>query len=1069
MRKTFVVSLCVLFALSLLAVGAYAKNSQSKVFEYKPMQTPTEPANPSEIGGSMFRAAAVSTVTLGWWQFDGPGGPNAQGWTKHDVTAQVKLYWHVDGNAAAPCNGITPVNGQKSMWCGQWATTTPPWCGWGYLPGYGNSWDQSLETTVTGTSLTYTIVWSSELGYDYTYVEWWNGSAWVADPNANAGVGFYDDVGGPYTETLASPGGLPAKVRFHFTSDGAFSDEDNGDSGEGAAKVDDLVFGGGTENWEGESCLANTSQDGKWIATFPPGFGEYGNLYSATAVLQQDPCLKPISYLWAWFDDPSVTNYACGGWPLVGAMPYGPSPAGMYMQDEVWSPFVPITGTGSEFMLECLIYRDLPMDNLQFYLWHVRTKDNDPPGNGCPTSFADFNFVYYGDGKDWQRRPFQMGALIPSNTADEISVAVGAIDMAGVWTGINGSGNCHSHAPLIDQVKVMRVGTFGAQFTERDIDLWQDNFPENGDITPTSYARCDMALDITAGTKKGIVPGDSMVIREILDPQRIATDNTGGRNPRQAVYAFVRVTDRFGNPVAGKNGVAIQSPDNTAFSGKPDPFAGMLRWPFVAGVAPAGWDAYRFDRVYSNTGARTVNRYCVDLMDLGWSKHVNENVAANTGIFAPGDVINYFIAVKNLAGVWTYWTRDFHGQGSNALRTNVLSTAIANAMEWSVLPDAGRNPGDEGDILYVDDADDRGGPAQAFFDIAFNYLGIKDRVDRFDVLGPSSVVGNSLASRVKSVDLQIIGDPVQIYKKVLWNSTDLSAGLMGDGGTPNGGTSSEKSNDFALCYKFLDESLDNPAWAFWGDDAATDWNGLLGVGAVNTRSIYMNFAAPANDQAVVSTVVSPVVYPVVPAAPVGYFNPTESFYAFGGCGLINDFDVPTQSGLSRAALRYANASTGQTAALSQPTVNGTSTTTARFFLAGFGFNFIRDNDLNGVPDYVKHLQELLVWFENLVPAPTGIDPVAFNKLDDNYPNPFNPTTTIKYSIAENGRVTLKIYNAAGQLVRTLIDEEQAPQAGGFSKVWNGMNEQSQPVASGVYFYQLTAKDFSQTKKMVLLK
>ncbi len=68
-----------------------------------------------------------------------------------------------------------------------------------------------------------------------------------------------------------------------------------------------------------------------------------------------------------------------------------------------------------------------------------------------------------------------------------------------------------------------------------------------------------------------------------------------------------------------------------------------------------------------------------------------------------------------------------------------------------------------------------------------------------------------------------------------------------------------------------------------------------------------------------------------------------------------------------------------------------------------------------------------MWFQNVVDEPTGIDPVAFaNRLDDNYPNPFNPTTTIRYSIASAGHVSLKIYNAAGQLVRTLVDEDQAP-------------------------------------------
>jgi hypothetical protein len=445
---------------------------------------------------------------------------------------------------------------------------------------------------------------------------------------------------------------------------------------------------------------------------------------------------------------------------------------------------------------------------------------------------------------------------------------------------------------------------------------------------------------------------------------------------------------------------------------------------------------------------------------------LTEDQVNNTGIFSPGDVIRYFIAAKNTTGGWAYYHRTMNGQGVES-RTGAISEAMASPMEWSVLPDAGRNPGDLGDILLVDDADDRG--AQLYFDNAFMYMGIEDAVDRFDVLGPSSVVANSLASRVKNIQAQIIGDPVEVYQKILWNCANIAVGTMGDGGTPNGGSSSEKSDDFQLCYTFLNTHPDNPGWALWGDDAVDDWSILVGLSAVNVKSIFMNHTRVSDDQKKASGVVSPRIYPPSVVPPVGYLQPTESFYGFGGCWAINDFDAPGQSGLSRVSHRYANAASGQAAALSQITPNGAASN-ARFYLAGFGFNFIADDDTNGVPDYVKHLQELLVWFQNIVDNPTGIDPVAIaNRLEDNYPNPFNPTTTIRYSIASAGRVTLNIYNAAGQLVRTLIDEEQAPVQGGFSKVWNGMNEQGEPVASGVYFYQLTAKDFSQTKKMVLLK
>ena len=92
-----------------------------------------------------------------------------------------------------------------------------------------------------------------------------------------------------------------------------------------------------------------------------------------------------------------------------------------------------------------------------------------------------------------------------------------------------------------------------------------------------------------------------------------------------------------------------------------------------------------------------------------------------------------------------------------------------------------------------------------------------------------------------------------------------------------------------------------------------------------------------------------------------------------------------------------------------------------------------------------------------------------NRLFQNHPNPFNPTTTTRYSIASAGRVTLRIYNTAGQLVRTLVDEEQTPVGGGRAVIWDGTDDRGEGVASGVYFYRLAAKDFSQTKKMVLLK
>lgn len=107
-----------------------------------------------------------------------------------------------------------------------------------------------------------------------------------------------------------------------------------------------------------------------------------------------------------------------------------------------------------------------------------------------------------------------------------------------------------------------------------------------------------------------------------------------------------------------------------------------------------------------------------------------------------------------------------------------------------------------------------------------------------------------------------------------------------------------------------------------------------------------------------------------------------------------------------------------------------------------------------------------------VNAVTGTEtPDAFvNALRQNHPNPFNPMTTIRYSIERAGRVRLAVYDVSGSLVRTLVDGEQSPAPGGFSVVWDGSNNAGAPVASGVYFYRLTAPGgYAAVKKLVLVR
>ncbi|HOD65683.1 MAG TPA: FlgD immunoglobulin-like domain containing protein [candidate division Zixibacteria bacterium] len=88
-------------------------------------------------------------------------------------------------------------------------------------------------------------------------------------------------------------------------------------------------------------------------------------------------------------------------------------------------------------------------------------------------------------------------------------------------------------------------------------------------------------------------------------------------------------------------------------------------------------------------------------------------------------------------------------------------------------------------------------------------------------------------------------------------------------------------------------------------------------------------------------------------------------------------------------------------------------------------------------------------------------------LDQNFPNPFNPTTSIRFSVPAAGRAELTVYNTAGQEVTRLVDGALA--AGEHTVTWDGRDRTGYPVASGVYYYRLAAGDQQHTKKMVLLK
>ncbi|HOR30517.1 MAG TPA: carboxypeptidase regulatory-like domain-containing protein, partial [Candidatus Syntrophosphaera thermopropionivorans] len=105
----------------------------------------------------------------------------------------------------------------------------------------------------------------------------------------------------------------------------------------------------------------------------------------------------------------------------------------------------------------------------------------------------------------------------------------------------------------------------------------------------------------------------------------------------------------------------------------------------------------------------------------------------------------------------------------------------------------------------------------------------------------------------------------------------------------------------------------------------------------------------------------------------------------------------------------------------------------------------------------------------LVPVSNEDDylPVTVTELKGNYPNPFNPETTIAYSVKDRCQVCLEVYNLKGQLVRTLVNEEKAN--GNYKIVFDAKDQKGSPLSSGIYFYRLQAGKYVSTRKMLLME
>jgi hypothetical protein len=973
---------------------------------------------------SLNTAAAVDSYCLVWYDFE---QMNWQGWTFLDNTAQIDNFFHVDdfaGLGGGSYGGLYPLEGDQSMWCGTRSSTDPrayaPFfylCSWEDAPGYANNWNQILETgafPITGlVTFSYHGYFDSEPDFDKTFVQYDSGDDnWVE-------LTFWDgavDTVATHTLLLAQ---VATKLRFNFIADGAWSDSDGLWNTDGAAIIDEIMISDAlgtinSEDWEGEALDAHNSTDLFWTSRGADAYGSFCGL--ANNLVDKDPCGDNFASQIIFYQG---SSYPSSDYPGLFDTPFCTGPGGTSapcQNESLVSPVIDMTeySTAPNYDQNAAIppavlptlgglvynfttYRDLPLSNLVFYTWGIRSLD----AFGCPGVWKDRNFVYYGGDKDYIQGSFDVSDLWES---DEIQVTIGVADMCDGWFDTYGDCAAHTPSPWIDNVRIYRYETVGPQWAWRDLDIFQDNFPSQ-EYALESYVRADAANDVRPGDDPVIDPGDSAVI-DCTAPMAGGLDTLSTGEEKVYCYVYAQYigndalkSDIHGATMQGTYGTWLQTVGN--------------------------WDEFLCPTAITGAGNEADDKYMIDL---------------NDSLFTRGYQVNYYFKAWDLLG-------------ASSTLPATAEQAGGNMFEFTCLPTL------NSEILFVDDFSGRGtfvGTVQTYWDATFAAVIPGDEMpDRYDVNAPSSLVSNGPGSRAKNFQM------VNNYEKVVWDSGDLNSGTITEGTGE-----SDKSNDCQMLLDWMNQSEHKVGLMVMGDNIAEDLTACgtapavallatCGVSLVNGS--YYNLTGGRTAGGVVTPLVTGV----------GIYAGL-SYYAFGGCPIINGFDVLEKNGTAAYSLQlpdyedetyYIGISNSQLNDAEYP---------MRTSFIGNSMQIVRTGAMS-VPARSYLVEKTWNFFQNPVDediTDADIVPVKY-ALMQNYPNPFNPTTTISFNLPEKANVSLKIYNVAGQLVRTLTD--QSWDAGSHEIKWNGTNDLGSSVASGVYFYKIETSSFQSTKKMVLLK
>lgn len=945
----------------------------------------------------------------------------AHGWTSTDNTQPTEVFWEVGDYL-----GQGPLNGSWWVWCGD---RNLPSCDGGISDpdgGYGNNWDQMLEwrqvvtdyTLPTTLGITATANVDCEPGYDRTALQAEKNDIGFVDVNIWDGrqalLAISETVTYQPGEYMG-PGGDEVVLVWHMESDGGWSDEDCSYPSSGAFKLDDVTIT--SSNGPGTGGLVDFEDQtfGPFAPRLPLGVGDFAKIW--TGLFGLDPCRANLSRQVAFIDDgvvvPGTGGSYCQTW-CYGPGGYivntsgGLAGEGHYLNNFIESPAMPwpdAAHDGAVLAFDVYRHEDLDFDSPGiFYDWGFGTHSPwDPEGW---YNFGD-GFAQYGP-LGYLRYNEVVDDLIGTQ-ATHVKVRLRVFELAWIW---GPTGDDGYPAPYFDNVRLTTYDRVGPSLATRELDLAQDNFPESGTLDTTDpgslWVRFDMARNISPPTHLRRDPGDSVVFDCVVNDHDAVLEG-----PPEIVYE-VRTNASF-------------DPYRT----DPTPYTGRLAC----------------GQVTSPTGGVVPDRFFADLPDTGW--------------LFPGDVVHYYIEATQIDTL------------TSVVETSVLPADLTgfgdhgNMMGYDpsftvrCLPNIDLDQQTQPSILLWNDFGDRGGMDEWFHALLYHGWFDGYNLDQYYTNAPSSGVGNGLGGRATAA--QLAG-----YSTLLYTAGDLASFTIS-----NGDLEGDSSPDLALLTSWLDSGGRHAFLT--GDNLVSD---LVQAGPAGTDFV-TDMMQVGHDSSWLRDLIGGQYSPTVrPTSVNPVFSSVTSWVAYGGCQIMNTFDAVTAltAGERIAVFTDETGADGGYPYSAATLAEGVGVAgTSEVISLPYDLMFVHTDPDEGLKAdataaaRTRLLGDVLARFgEWTMGDPAGAGEALPSRLAaTNYPNPFNPITTIRYTAPRDGELTLRVFNLRGELVRTLINGRVEQGAG--SMDWNGRDDRGSRVASGVYFYEVRMGGEAQVGKMALVK